>query len=399
MWFAAQFWNGRATMSSADSTDPKSSIEVSSGTIPATNIEGLERDVRVLVLNQLAEIKANPQHAGAQAELGLIYEGNRIWPQAREAFRAAMALEPNNFHWKYHYAVATSEAGDLETAASLFEALVKADPSFAPAQHRWGQACLENGDYERAASAFEQVVIHAPQAAEGYVGLADVELRKGQIESAIAALEQALQRDNTYKVVHFLLGTALKRQGRTEEAQKWLQKGQQGRLRFLTDELTRRSERYDVTIRARYQRALQELTAGQTPAAIATLEDLLSSDPKHTSSLNLLAGAYMQANRAADALRILQRAQAADDGKYSTYINLASWHLNSGQLEQALVYAQGAIERANWVASSHYLRLEILLRLKRYDQFQTALREARQLSDHDERLQQLEARWKNEKTK
>ncbi len=298
------------------------------------NLDALEPDVRRLVEQQIAELRAAPLNAARHVELALVYEANELWAEARRAYEAAVELDGSNSLWRLHRAITTQETGDFESACELFENLVRDVPSLAPAQQRLGQALLEKGDLVGAEAAYQQVVRLAPEAAEGYAGLADVRLRQGQVDSAIELLQRAVELDKTYRVAHFLLGSAYRRQQRLDDAVRELQLGQNGKVRYLPDSLTRRAERYAATVRARHTLALKRMVAGDFKSATELLEAAVRAAPNNLAIINALAGAYMQTGRVDDAYQWLLKANELDDRNATTHINLASWYLYSGRLDE-----------------------------------------------------------------
>ncbi|MGH9382405.1 MAG: hypothetical protein ACRD2Z_17620 [Thermoanaerobaculia bacterium] len=61
------------------------------------NLERLDPAVRALVQEELAEVRAAPGDGQHHGRLGLVYEANLLWEEAREAFRIAVELKDSEF--------------------------------------------------------------------------------------------------------------------------------------------------------------------------------------------------------------------------------------------------------------------------------------------------------------
>jgi len=331
------------------------------------DLENVEPSIQRLIEQQVLEIEASEGlgKAAAHAELGAIYEANGLWPEAQKAFRAALVLDAENAIYRFHFAIAAYGSGDLSQSLAALEQVTEQAPDLAPAWQRLGYVYLARGEFPKAEDAFRNLTRLAPKAAESHTAMGDVLLRQGQLSEAAVALQRALGIDRNDRVAAFLLGTVYQRQGRQKEAQKLLRYGQGGEVRYLQDDFTASAQRYAVTLRVRHRKALQQMGAGDTKAAIENLQAALKDDPDNVAMLNLLAGAFMREQRVSEAFDLLLKAKAIDDSKYTTFINLASWYLVAGELPAALKHAELAIEKANWVLSAHYVRIATLIKMKR----------------------------------
>lgn len=350
--------------------------------VPA-NLERLDPAVRALVQEVLAETREAPGDGRRHGTLGLVYEANLLWDEAREAFRIAAELDPEEPLWHYHLAVAGRQTGDFEGSRELLERLVAEDPSFAPGQQRLGLALLEAGELERAKAAFQRLMELEPYAPEGYAGLGDALLRDDDAAAAAANLEKAVQRDPEYRAAHYLLGLAYRDLGREREAVRELALGADSDLRHLPDPFADEVERYAVSLTARNDRAQVLLQQGEAEEAARLLEESLSFHPHNVTTLNNLGIARMHQGAMAAAFEVLQRARRVDDGKFSTYLNLASWAQHAGRPEQALQYARDAVARGTGVARTHDALALSLFRLGRTAEAVEALETAVRLDARD----------------
>ncbi len=360
-------------------------------------VDNLEPDVRRLNEAKSSAVPSNPTNSDLRGDLGLAFAANGIWPEARREFDLAVQHNPRNDHWRLYQAIAARQAGDRSSSLTTLRQLVEDSPTFAPAQHRFGRALLEDDDLESANSAFQRLVKLRPDSAEGFVGLGEVRLRQRKFDQAIVLLKQAIKLDRTYRVAHFLLGTAYQRSNQPELAARALQMGQQARIRYLPDKYDATLEKYAVTVRARHQRAIELMSKREFQPAADLLEAALRAEPNHVAIMNLLAGAYLQLGRSADAFKVLQRAEKTDTQNSTTQVNLAAWYSTQGQLDDALRHANRAVELADWVVTGHITRVSVLMRMKRWDEAAQALAQGLEVASEHPTLKQMEQQLSRER--
>ena len=342
------------------------------------NLERLDPEVAALIEARVADAAARPRVAQAHGTLGLVYEANLLWEEARASFETAARLAPDEMPWHLHQAIATRQAGDAEGALGLLQALAARHSSSPPVQQRLGEALLEAGDLADAKIAFRRLMALAPEAPQGSIGLGDVLLQQQEAEQAVRVLEQAVAQAPGYRMAHYLLGMAYRSLGRSQDAERALMKGVDATVSYLPDPLTAQVQQYAVNLTARLDRAGAYLDAGQPQQATPILEEALRAHPRDVTVLNALAIAYMRLDRLDDAGALLRTARRRDPEKFSTYINLASLALRADRPEQALAYADTAIVQAPTVDQAHFTRSRVLARLDRLEEALASLHEARQ---------------------
>jgi tetratricopeptide (TPR) repeat protein len=354
--------------------------------VVAENLGDLDPAVRALVFQVVEEVRAEPANGRRHGKLGLVYEANLLWEDARECFRIAARLEPEDHLWRYHLALASREVGDFEGALELLEQVVAEAPAFAAGLQRLGLTLLESGELERAEAVFGRLVELEPDSAEGYVGVGDARLRRGDPAAAAASLEEALARDPGYRVAHYLLGLAYRDLGRREQAARELALGAEGHVRRLADPYTGEAELYAVSLTARNERALGLLQEDAPAEAARLLTAALATRPESVTTLNNLAVALLHQGKLEEAGVVLERARALDDGKFSTYLNLSSLAQRAGRPEEALAQARAAVERAPQLGRAHVAEAAALARLGRGAEAREALETALRLDPRDPRV-------------
>lgn len=331
------------------------------------DLTALDPAVRTLVEQQVARVEQDPRNAEAHGTLGLVYEANLLWQEARASFDHAVALAPDHPGWRLHQAIAMRQTGDVQAALTVLKALARDQPGDAAVQQRLGEALVEAGDLAGAEAAFRQVIERAPQAAQGYAGLGDVLLQQQQAAEAVPVLERAVALERGYRMAHFLLSQAYQQVGRTADAERERALGVNALVSYLPDALTRRVGQYAVNLSARLGQAEALLQAGNTPQALQLLENTALTHRDNVDLLNNLGIAYMRQGQLDKAEEVLDQARATE-GRFSTYINLSSLALRERRFEEALAWADTAVLKAPNVDQAHFNRAMALARLDRIDE-------------------------------
>ena len=357
--------------------------------IRPNNLEMLEPALRDLIESKLAAATEQPNSGEKRGELGLVFAANGLWTEAHIALKNAVELGAKAPEWRLHYAIALSEIGKFPESLNVLQDLVRDAPDMPVAQQRLGYAYLQLEQLEDADACFRQVIACQPNDAAGHVGLAEVALRQGQTAAAQQSLQRAIELDSSNRTAHYLLGRLFRQQGNLDSAKRHLAIGQNAKPKFLPDKFSDRIRSYAVTIRSQHQLALRFMSEGKFAETIQTLEAVLQVSPNDTAILNLIAGAHMQLNQPEQAFSYLNRAEKVAPNHHSTQINLASYFLASSELEKGLWHAERAIETANWILTAHYLRIQILIKMKRIPEARRATASALRIAPQDATLQRF----------
>jgi len=344
------------------------------------NLERLDPAVQTLISSQAAAVAARPREASTHGDLGLVYEANLLWPEARRCFEYAASLDPGEMLWKLHLAIAYRQTGGPQEALAQLRELVKQHPNFSYLQQRLGEALLEAGELNEAESAFRKVIELAPVAAQGYTGLGDILLQRQDYYQAAPPLEKAVALDPDYRTAHYLLGSVYQRLGMEEKAKLELAQGKNAAVRFLPDPATGQIQRYAVNLTTRLQQAKTTLQEGKAREAAQLLEPMLVHHPENVSLLNELAVAYMRLGQFNEVEALLRKARQRPESQFMTLINFSSLMFRTDSLRQALAYADSAVTQAPNVDQAHFSRGQALWRLGRYQEALASLQEAARLN-------------------
>jgi tetratricopeptide (TPR) repeat protein len=183
--------------------------------------------------------RANPTSAEAVGALGMAYHADLFYEPAAEAYRLAAELDRRDWRWPRYLVLLQLERSDAEPALEGLRAIVGATPDFALAWLRLGDAEFKRAHYSEADAAYARAAVAGaarsgvPTAAPGRrvtvavashaaLGRARVALQQGQVDAARRTLEQVVAGEQAFGAAHRMLGDALLRLGRGDEAARHL---------------------------------------------------------------------------------------------------------------------------------------------------------------------------------
>ena len=335
-------------------------------TPPPQVIRPLKRDLDAHVNTYLEQymlwVEEDPTDPQRHATLGVVYEANELWSEARACFHIVVDLLPSEVLARYHEAVACQELGEVETAIELLQRITGDHPDFAPAHHRLGRLLLAAGDLDGAFSAFQRTVELAPDRVEGHLGLADVMLRRRNAGKAEVHARRALDLDRHQRMAWFLLGQSLRgRPGHEVEALRALRTGTGAAVTFLPDPWSAAWPIHAKGLADQMRLAHNLATAGRENEAVKVLEVALGQRPGNTDVLNNLAVILRRSGRPAPALAYLEQALAVKPESFATHINISACLLDLGRFDAALEAADRAILLFESNAQAHVTKARILL--------------------------------------
>ncbi|MCO5165780.1 MAG: tetratricopeptide repeat protein [Planctomycetes bacterium] len=138
---------------------------------------------------------------------------------ARRELEAHLADEPDDAQARYILARALSAQGELRAARREVERALAKDASNALAWALLAQVSEQMGEHRRALQAYGRVHELVPESLDPLHGLARCLLYTGQAESALATLSAARERPVKDPGTEFLAFQALRRLGRSEQAE------------------------------------------------------------------------------------------------------------------------------------------------------------------------------------
>lgn len=176
----------------------------------------------------LAALKIDPDHAVAHANLSILEESRGNYEESLMHARAAVEAEPGEAVYHYNLGNLLARLGRGEEAIESLREALRLKPDFGEAYNEIGNVYL---DLDRPADArreLEAGLRAAPGLASLHKNLARVDLAEGRIDEAIRGLETALSLygpENRQGIAEasYWLAAAHARAGRTDEACQWLE--------------------------------------------------------------------------------------------------------------------------------------------------------------------------------
>lgn len=283
---------------------------------------------------------------GARRATALVNAGRSA--EARDVLTAALKLAPNDVRMSFMLAQAQRDAGDLDAAEATARALRAAHPDDVRATYLLGQMLAARGRHQDVVDLLKPEIerqkaakAKGPRIAMllGSEGLALQQLRR--YDEAVAVFKEAIGQAPDEPIRHVLLIQGYSAAGRHKEA---LEAAETARVRFPQE----------TTVLYQLGAALDR--AGRRPDAERMFRDVIARDPLDAGALNYLG--YMLAEQATsldEAVTLIQRALAIEPGNPSFLDSLGWTYLQQGKLDLAdlpLTTAAGKLPK-NSVIQDH----------------------------------------------
>jgi len=163
-------------------------------------------------------IEAEPTHAAAHGNLGVLLGRFGRTPEAIACFQMALRVDPGSADLWYNLGNLHRRLHRYAEAAGSYQSAIRFDPGHVVATHNLGLTHLSLDRAEDAVRSFERVVQLQPTYFEAWLCLGDTLSRLGRIDDALAAFQRAVQLKPNEPRAHHNLGLCLHRLGRTETA-------------------------------------------------------------------------------------------------------------------------------------------------------------------------------------
>jgi tetratricopeptide (TPR) repeat protein len=301
----------------------------------------LAPEIADIVNQALKSVDEDPRDGYRWGRLGMVCQANGLPGCARDAYAVATKLQPTEAKWWFHLAAVESRLGGTDEAARDMRRATELDPAFAPAFWRLGLWLLDLNQIEGAERAFNRATEIQPADRAGWIGLARVYLQRNEDARAAGLLEQLAKAGAADAYILQLLGTALRRLGRADEAASALAVGAKGEPQWSdpwTDEMAGFRRGYAALLKD----ATAYVVAGQFEQATRILEQLRRTRPDDIVLMAHLGQVYVAAGRDGEGVRVLEQVVAKAPDRFEAYVDLATGYMHEGQLSRA----RAAVERA-----------------------------------------------------
>ncbi|MCP5149217.1 MAG: PEP-CTERM system TPR-repeat protein PrsT [Ectothiorhodospiraceae bacterium] len=272
-----------------------------------------------------------PGDAAAETLVGMGFAAVGDADRAREAFEAAVAIEPKHVEALRGLAFIAERRRDEATAAALRERILEVRPSHLESLLALADVRLRSGEPAKARELLQRAVAEHPKSVAATSALALVERRTGQSEQAVELLNRALAENPDDPRLLLALGEALLDSGQVNQAVTFLKRlvsklpdsalahfllargaaaaGDAAAAEKGLDDALRINPRLSVALMSR---ARMHVAKGENPQAAATVERLLEVRPDDAQALDVAVEVAMAGGRYEQALVHAEAAQRAE---------------------------------------------------------------------------------------
>jgi tetratricopeptide (TPR) repeat protein len=198
-----------------------------------------EKGMKLATSGQLeAASEAFAKACQLNADEGCYFFGRALftlgrYPEAQDAFDAALKQTPQPLRGKVHRAtalnfIALTNPAEAERHFRDAIKLKRANPSEEDPRIDYGAFLFRQGRLDASLPLLEQAAQSQPPSARANMELGRVLLHMNKPEAALPRLEKAVELDPTSTAARLLLGRTYLALGRTEEGERQLKLGEQG---------------------------------------------------------------------------------------------------------------------------------------------------------------------------
>jgi putative PEP-CTERM system TPR-repeat lipoprotein len=260
------------------------------------------------VIDTLAKVaESGKGDAEAYDLLGRAYAATGQGPDAIQSFQKAETMAPNDVGVQTRLASVRMGMGDVDTAMGELEHTLQLAPKLPAVSEALFFAALATGDTTKAADALAKIT--AAQGQTEIVGNLNGLFKLAQIDFPGA---KAIFADLVQKYPDFTP--------------------------------------------ARINLARVDIILGDRTGAETILTDILARQPTTEPAMSMMVSDYVQSNRLADAIALLERAHAADPGLTRVTVSLGELYIRAGTAQKALDLA--AAEKGANASASDILSLK-----------------------------------------
>jgi tetratricopeptide (TPR) repeat protein len=200
-------------------------------------------------------------NAAAYNKLGTALAAQKRLREAADAFRQALAVQPDYAAAHNNLGIVLKDLGELADAEASFQRALALKPDYAAAFMNLGNVLKQQGKLDEALASYQHAVRLNPHHAQAHMNLGNVQRDRGMIEEAVASYEHAIRLQPESPDIYYNLGIALKDQHKLDEAAVSLQKAVRLRpdhaeAHLLLAEVQKEQGKFDEAI-AGYREALR----------------------------------------------------------------------------------------------------------------------------------------------
>jgi tetratricopeptide (TPR) repeat protein len=247
-----------------------------------------------------AALQINPENADAHNNLGSALAGQARLPEAVTHYQAALGLKPDHAGAHYNLGKAYESAGQMKEAKAHYELAIRTRPEYADAHNNLGVALAAEGQFQEAELHLKQAVRFKPDFAEAHNNLGNILTARGRNAEAVIEFRTALRLKPDYLNAHSNLGLALAQMGKIAEALDQYE----AVLRLNPDDVNVLCSKAWILA----AREDPQFRNGPEAVRLATRAATLTQE-RDAGALDVLAAAYAESGRFADATNEARRAE------------------------------------------------------------------------------------------
>lgn len=226
---------------------------------------------------------------------GLIWQHIMSYEKADDELGKALELAPHRSDVRLELARTLAMQQKFEAAARHYRICSEQCPDDPQALSGLAQCLVQLGENDQALALYQQMDQRWPDDVDGQLGLAKLELDAGRPETALRRLRPLVQEHSHYKELRYVLATALRSAGESEEAKvhfEYVRKANDAsaRVRRLMEDVRAHPE----LVEPRYEIGSTLLEYGSPAEGAAWLRSVLELDPNHRPTHRTLAEYYAQ---------------------------------------------------------------------------------------------------------
>lgn len=273
-------------------------------------------------------VKHSPATARAHVSLGIAYEDMKLYDNAEEQFRAAIAISPE-------YADAHLSLGNIYFEKKLYDKAIeetekaaKLNPDVVSSHFNIGNAYLKMGRYDDAVKEYAMFLDKQPFHLEANNNLGNVYYKMGRYDDAIKQFKKALQIKANYMDAWYNLANTYMAKGEYDAA-----------INTYKDLLKEKPSNY----KARNNLSNIYVKLDRYDDAISELKKAVEANPDFAGGYYNLGNAYYKKGLVDDAIASFEKAMKVDPKFIDAYNNLGVVYFKMGMKEKALEYWQKAL--------------------------------------------------------
>jgi protein O-GlcNAc transferase len=306
----------------------------------------------------LEVLQREPQHFGAQHQLGMVKAQQGNVDAAIRHLTAAVAIDPQAAEAHAHLAHVRMTIGDTQAALAGYDRALILHPDYAEAWYSRGNALQVLQRHADAVSSYDRVLLLAPNRLEALTNRGNALHDLKQFDAALTDYDQALVLMPGLAMLHNNRGNTLRELQRPAEA-----------LASIDRALVLEPDYPDAWVnRGNVLQDLQRHTE-----ALAEFDKVMTSNPHIATVHRLRADALHDLNRYPDAVAAYQRALQIDASDPETLCNYAIVLCDLARHEEALVCLDRALAVTPDDVKAINNRVQCLRALRRHEEAAQAI--------------------------